>query len=233
MESNLPTHLAVIPDGNRRWAKARGLEPWLGHKHGADTLKEIVKDSVKAGIKYFTFWAMSEDNIAKRHPLEVKFLFKLIKNIFEEYEKDSFPHQNQIKIDFLGRWEELFPQDVKEVLSRIKEQTKNYSQHFLTFLLAYDGRTEILQALHQLYQNNPAVKPTPDLVKKYLYTKDLPPVDLVIRTGGEPHWSCGFMMWDVADSQLYFTQTLWPDFNKKELETALSNYSQTQRRLGA
>ena len=91
----------------------------------------------------------------------------------------------------------------------------------------------MLNALEKLSKDNPAVKPTPELVKKYLYTKDLPLVDLVVRTGGEPHWSADFMMWDVADSQLYFTKTLWPDFNKKELETALGNYSKIQRRLGA
>ncbi len=233
MIPNLPNHIAVIPDGNRRWAKARNLEPWIGHEHGAYALKQITKDIFEIGIKHFTFWAMSEDNIKKRNPLEVAFLFKLIKKAFSDFEKDSYTHDNQIKVDFLGSWETMFPEDVKEVLYRIKEKTKNYSKHFLTFLLAYDGRTEMLQALHRLYQDSPAIKPTPELIKKYLYTKDLPLVDLVVRTGGEPHWSAGFMMWDVADSQLYFTETLWPDFNKKELEVALGNYAQTQRRLGA
>ncbi|MFY9493429.1 MAG: undecaprenyl diphosphate synthase family protein, partial [Minisyncoccia bacterium] len=100
-------------------------------------------------------------------------------------------------------------------------------------LLAYDGRTEMLEALEQMCQKTPAAKPTPELIKKYLYTKDLPAVDLVIRTGGEPHWSAGFMMWDVANSHLYFTPTLWPDFNKKELAQALLAYSAAPRRLGA
>ncbi len=231
--NNLPSHVAVIPDGNRRWAKARGLEPWLGHEHGAYTFKEIVKESFAQGIRYFTFWASSEDNIKKRNPLEVAFYFKLIKKAFQNFEKDSYAHDNKIKVDFLGSWEKMFPADIKEILYRIKKKTENYGDRFLTLLLAYDGRAEMLQALHRLYQDNPTVKPAPDLIKKYLYTKDLPAVDLVIRTGGEPHWSAGFMMWDVADSQLYFTPTLWPDFNKKELAKALLAYSTTQRRLGA
>ncbi|MBI2052549.1 MAG: di-trans,poly-cis-decaprenylcistransferase [Candidatus Sungbacteria bacterium] len=231
--SNLPSHIAVIPDGNRRWAKARGLEPWLGHEHGAYAFKEIVKESFAQGIRYFTFWASSEDNIKKRNPLEVAFYFKLIKKAFNDFEKDSYAHDHKIKVDFMGSWEKMFPADIKEIIYRIKKKTENYADRFLTLLLAYDGRTEMLQALHQFYQDNPAVKPTPDFIKKYLYTKDLPSVDLVIRTGGEPHWSAGFMMWDVADSQLYFTPTLWPDFNKKELAKALLSYSTTQRRLGA
>lgn len=233
MNSNLPLHIAVIPDGNRRWARAKGLLPWLGHEQGAKTLNQITKDIFATGIKYFTFWASSEDNIEKRDPKEVAFYFKLVKMAFNDFEKSDYAKNNQIKIDFLGSWEQMFPQDVKEVLYRIKEKTKNYSERFMTFLLAYDGRTEMLKALEKISKNNPVTQMTPELVKKHLLTKNLPPVDLVIRTGGEPHWSAGFMMWDVADSQLYFTPTLWPDFNKKELEVALSTYSSTQRRLGA
>ncbi|MBI2454116.1 MAG: di-trans,poly-cis-decaprenylcistransferase [Parcubacteria group bacterium] len=233
MEQNLPTHIAVIPDGNRRWAKTRGLDPWIGHHHGAQTLKKITRDIFDSGIKYFTFWASSEDNIKKRDPLEVAFYFKLVKMAFRDFEKDDYAHVNQIKVDFLGSWEKMFPEDVKEVLCRVKEKTKNYNRYFLTFLLAYDGRSEMLQALEKISKNNPVTQITPELLKNNLLTAELPPVDLVVRTGGEPHWSAGFMMWDVADSQLFFTETLWPDFNKKELAKALSNYAATQRRLGA
>ena len=233
MLTNLPNHIAIIPDGNRRWARARGLAPWLGHEEGAQTLKKITKDIFDSGIKYFTFWASSEDNIKKRPPREVAFYFKLVKTAFKDFEKDSYAHINEIRVDFLGSWEEMFPKDVKEVIYRIKEKTKNYGRYFMTFLLAYDGRTEILKALESISEDNPVTEITPDLLKKNLLTRDLPAVDLVIRTGGEPHWSAGFMMWDVANSQLHFTPTLWPDFNKKELEIALGNYSTTQRRLGA
>lgn len=233
MEQNLPLHIAVIPDGNRRWARAKGLSPWIGHEHGAQTLKKITRDIFNSGIKYFTFWASSEDNIKKRDPREVAFYFKLVKMAFKDFEKDSYAYDNKIKVDFLGSWESMFPQDVKEILYRLKEKTKDHNQHFMTFLLAYDGRTEMLKALEKMSRDNPVTKVTPELLKDNLITKDLPPVDLVIRTGGEPHWSAGFMMWDVADSQLYFTQTLWPDFNKKELEKALLTYAATQRRLGA
>ena len=231
--TNLPNHIAVIPDGNRRWAKAKGLNPWVGHEHGANALKKITKDIFGAGIKYFTFWASSEDNIKKRDPQEVAFYFKLVKLAFNDFEKDSYAQKNQIKVDFLGSWEQMFPADVKEVLYRIKEKTKNYTRHFMTFLLAYDGRSEMLRALEKISKDNPVTKVTPELLKDSLLTKNLPPVDLVVRTGGEPHWSAGFMMWDVADSQLYFTETLWPDFNKVELDKALSTYSSTHRRLGA
>ena len=133
----------------------------------------------------------------------------------------------------MGSWEKMFPQDVKEVLYRVKEKTKNYGRYFLTFLLAYDGRNEMLKALEKISKDNPVTEITPEILKNNLLTKNLPPVDLVVRTGGEPHWSAGFMMWDVADSQLYFTPMLWPDFNKKELDTALANYAATTRRLGA
>jgi undecaprenyl diphosphate synthase len=231
--NNIPTHIAIIPDGNRRWAKAKGLLPWLGHEQGAQTLKSTFKDIVEAKIKYFTFWASSEDNIKKRGPREVSFYFKLIKKSFIDFEKDSFAHDHKIKIDFLGSWEQTFPQDVKEVLYRVKEKTSAYTNHFFTFLLAYDGRTEILRALEKISKDCPVTHITPELFKQNLFTANLPPVDLVIRTGGEPHWSAGFMMWDVADSQLYFTQTLWPDFSKKELNQALAAYSSIDRRFGA
>ncbi|MEK7500561.1 MAG: polyprenyl diphosphate synthase [Patescibacteria group bacterium] len=230
---NLPQHIAIIPDGNRRWARARGLKPWLGHEYGAKTLKEIAKEAIANGVKYFTFWASSEDNIIKRDPREVAFYFNLIKKSFEDFEKDGWAFDRQVKIDFMGSWEKMFPQAVKKILYRIKEKTKNHSQHFLTFLLAYDGRSEILRALEKISKDNPVTKVTPELLKDHLLTRDLPPVDLVIRTGGEPHWSAGFMMWDVADSQLYFTQTLWPDFSKQELTQALASYNTIERRFGA
>ncbi|MBI4120332.1 MAG: di-trans,poly-cis-decaprenylcistransferase [Parcubacteria group bacterium] len=230
---NLPQHIAIIPDGNRRWAGKRGLKPWRGHEYGAKTLKEIAKEAIGQGVKYFTFWASSEDNINKRDPREVAFYFNLIKKSFEEFEKDGWAFDHQVKIDFMGSWEKMFPRAVKNVLYRIKEQTQNYSRHFLTFLLAYDGRSEILQALEKISKDNPVTKMTPELLKDNLLTRELPPVDLVIRTGGEPHWSAGFMMWDVSDSQLYFTQTLWPDFSKQELSRALASFDSTVRRFGA
>ena len=231
--TNLPNHIAVIPDGNRRWAKARGLQPWIGHEHGANALKKITKDIFGAGIKYFTFWASSEDNIKKRDPLEVAVLFKLVKKGFSDFKKDDYIHKNEIRVDFLGSWEKMFPEDLKEVLYKVKEETKNYTRYFLTFLMAYDGQVEMLEAVRKISKNNQETEITKDILKKNLFTSQLPPVDLVVRTGGEPHWSAGFMMWDVADSQLYFTETLWPDFNKKELDIALSNYTATERRLGA
>lgn len=229
----LPTHIAVIPDGNRRWARAKGLQPWLGHEAGARTLKQITKNIFASGVKYFTFWASSEDNIKKRDPREVVFYFRLVKKAFTDFEKDNYARDNQIKVDFLGSWEEMFPPDVKEVLYRLKEKTKSHGERYMTFLLAYDGRAEILKALEKISLDNPVTKITPELLKQNLLTRDLPAVDLVIRTGGEPHWSAGFMMWDVADSQLYFTNTLWPDFNAAELNTALAAYAATERRLGA
>jgi len=135
----------------------------------------------------------------------------------------------------LGRWEELLSKRAREAVANAVASTAHYNKKNLTFLLAYTGIDEMVNtvsAICRKRESNAELEITPDVIKNNLWTRELPPVDLVIRTGGEPHWSAGFMMFDVAEARLYFTETLWPDFSAEEFEQAVGNYNQTERRFG-
>lgn len=236
---SLPHHIAIMPDGNRRWAKERKLPAFLGHREGAKTTEKIFKAAFEANISYLTFWGASINNILKREEKEVRFLFKLFGTYFKKLADSAFIHKNQVRVRALGLWKKYFPPDVKKAIEKLVKTTEKYNKFNLTFLLAYNGTEEmvaavqnIVGAIHELPLQ--AGKPTvsPETIKNHLYTKDLPAVDLAIRTGGEPHLSTGFMMWDLADAQLYFSDSLWPDFSAQEFEKALTFYQKTHRRLG-
>jgi len=234
---NLPNHIVLIPDGNRRWAKKRKKPPYFGHREGVKTTGKILKTALELKIPCFTFWGTSLDNITKRSPQEVKFLLNLFEIYFKKLIKNKEIHQNFVKVNVLGRWNKLFPEKVKRPIKTLVEKTKNYKNHQLTILLAYSGIDEMTTAIQRIAEltlrRGSGQGIDEKLIKSNLWTKDLPPVDLVIRTGGEPHWSSGLMMWDVADAQLYFTETLYPDFSAEEFKKAIKEYSETQRRMGA
>ncbi|MDP3093870.1 MAG: polyprenyl diphosphate synthase [bacterium] len=252
---NLPNHIVIMPDGNRRWARKKGLPPFFGHRQGAKTLEKILKAVLELKIPYFTFWGTSLDNVTKRSSSEVNFLFKLFEQHFKKLARSKEVHQNKIKINVIGRWRELFPESVKRVMEEAILKTKDYKNYQLTFLMAYSGIDEMTSAIQRIakiknqffdkLRINPEqsrvgqkskFKIDEKLIKNNLWTKDLPAVDLVIRTGSEQdnwsHLSSGVMMWDVADAQIYFTKTLYPDFSVAEFKKAVEQYSQTERRMG-
>ncbi len=245
---NLLNHIAIIPDGNRRWARKKGMARFLGHKSGAEITENILKTAFDLGVSYVTLWGASVNNITKRPKIEVNYLLNVFEKYFLKLAESPEVHKRKIKVNALGKWEELFPVKVKKAIQKAIEATKNYKGKELTILLAYSGIDEMTEAIKQIAlqpassklqrgeqaQDKQSAKTKIDanLVKKYLWTKDLPPVDLVIRTGGDPHWSSGFMMWHTTDSQFYFTKTLWPDFNEKELKKAITEYAKRERRLG-
>jgi len=230
--SNQLKHLAIIPDGNRRWAKKHHLSSWHGHKKGAGRFKEIIKEAAQLDISYLTFWIASKDNLKRRDKIEVGFLYKLFNDSFKQLANNKFIHKNQVRIRILGEWRQIVPKMLNKTICELMEKTKIYSKFNLTFLLAYDGIEEMTQALRSLIK-----KQLPEInyetIKKSLLTSKLPPVDLIIRTGGEPHNSAGFMMWHTAYSQYYFTPTYFPDFGRKELDKAITNYFKRERRYGA
>ncbi|MBU3965478.1 di-trans,poly-cis-decaprenylcistransferase [Patescibacteria group bacterium] len=236
MVKNIPNHVVFIMDGNRRWAANYLLESWNGHKKGAEVVKEMIRESVRQKIPYFSFWGSSLDNIVKRQKAEVSYLFKLFKKKFDELAKDEEIHKDRIKVSVLGRWKELFPPETKESIQKAIDATKNYGKFSLNFFLAYSGVDEMESAIKNIADDarkNPDLKITPSLVKNRLFTKDLPPVDYLIRTGGNPHLSTGFMMWDIADAQLYFSDKLWPDFNAEDFKEAIIGYGNRTRKFGA
>jgi len=232
---NIPKHIAIIPDGNRRWARKHKLEAWFGHKKGTESLEKLAGVIIDLGIPHLSFWGSSKDNLKKRPEQEVKFLLKLFKERFLELSKSEIVHKNQIKINILGDWQEQFPEDVKSSLNQAIENTKDYSKFFLNFFIAYSGTGEVLDAIKCIAERarkDLSIKIDKNLLKKCLLTCELPPVDLMIRTGGEPHLSDGFMMWDTANAQLYFLDKLWPDFDENDLKNAIEDYSERGRRFG-
>lgn len=235
MFHNQPNHIAVIPDGNRRWAKKHNFNVWEGHKQGAKNLEEILDVVLRLKIKVFSFWGASLDNVDKRPKMEVAFLLNLFRENFTNIAKNSKIHDNQTRVNALGKWKEKFPKIVCRAIERAIDATKNYDRYFLNFLLAYNGTDEMLETIKkivELSKKNHNLKITPELVKSNLLTADLPPVDYLIRTGGEPHNSVGFMMWDSANAQYYFTEKLFPDFHSNDFIEALKEYDRRERRFG-
>lgn len=228
-------HVAIIPDGNRRWAKANGKTPEQGHLEGFERTREIISQGCFGEVKNITFWGASLDNLSKRPVDEVNHLY----HNFEQYAKILITakeiHDQKIKINIFGQWKNIFPSSVCKALQTAVDATKNYSNYTLNCLLGYNGDEEMLRAIRAISEQklaNPNLEITPELVKRSLYTKDLPPVDLLIRTGGEPHNSVGFMMWDTANSHYYFTDTQYPDFRVEEFKKAIAEYHTREKRKG-
>ncbi len=230
---NIPKHVAIIPDGNRRWAKKKSLATFLGHEKVGDASEEIIKKSLEMHIPYLTIWGSSLDNVLKRSKNEVNYLFKIFQTEFEKIAEDENIHKKKVRIEVIGEWKKYFPDSLKKAIENAIEKTKKYDKYFLTFLMAYNGTDEMLDCIKKLKEKREAV--TKKTIKENLWTKDLPPVDLIIRTGTEddPHNSAGFMMWDTAYSQYYFTKKYFPEFRGKQFEEAIQDYSKRKRRKGA
>ena len=231
----LPNHVVIIPDGNRRWARERGKPAPMGHKAGAEAVTGVLEAALDLGIPHMTLWGASVNNVTKRSKAEVEFLFQVLETYFEKLAKDKRTHENETRVRVLGRWRELFPASLKKAIQKAMDETAEYAKNNLTILLAYSGLDEMADAVRRVAEDarkDPALTVDEETIKKYLWTSDLPPADLVIRTGGEPHWSQGFMMWDVAEAQLYFTETLWPAFTPQEFKKAIENFGNTERRHG-
>ena len=221
----IPNHLGIILDGNRRWAKERGLSSFEGHKRGLEVVKNVIKWCKEKGIKILTLFVFSTENW-KRTKTEVNFLMKLAKfainNNLEEL------HNRGVKIRVIGQREKL-PIFLKKAILKAEELTKNNEEMVLNFALSYGGRAEIIEAIKNIIEKKIAVeKINEDVIKENLRTSD---VDLIIRTGKEQRLS-NFLLWQSAYSELYFSPKYWPDFTKEDLDKALTDYSNRQRRLG-
>lgn len=231
--NNIPNHVAIIPDGNRRWARGKGMKPWEGHEVGAKNFEALIKHSLKKGIKCLTIWGSSLDNLTKRPLEEKKELLEIYKRYFKRLLEGGEIHENEVQVNVIGRWEEQFPESLKSIIYEAMEKTRHYKKRMLNFLLAYSGTDEMLQAVKDICEKcEKGSKITPEVIKENLMTKNMPPVDFLVRTGGEPHNSTGFMMWDLANSQYYFSPELFPDFTDEKYEEALEEYARRQRRFG-
>lgn len=229
----LPNHVVIIPDGNRRWANEREQEPWQGHEEGAKNTENLIRKAREIGIRELSFWGSSLENLSKRPLRESQALLRIYETYFKKVLESDEIHRDQVRIRFIGRWEEQFPETLKSVLYKVMDATKEYSRYFLNFFLAYSGDDEMKEAIHKISMSlKPGDTVTDDTIKRNLMTRDMPPVDFLLRTGGEPHLSAGFMMWDLANAQLYFSEKLYPDFGPEAFEAAIADYVSRGRRFG-
>lgn len=228
MKNNFPQHVAIIMDGNGRWAKERGLPRYLGHKAGAESVREIIWASREVGIKYLTLYTFSLENW-KRPEKEVNFLMKMLSKLIKE-EVDSLI-RNDVKLDFAGRIE-LLPKAVRDEIYEARERTSKCKGLNVFLAISYSGRAEIIDALRKIVKEGWDVfQLDEEEFKKYTYFPDVPDPDILIRTGGEMRIS-NFLLWHIAYSELFFTPTLWPDFRKEEFLKILEEYSKRERRFG-
>jgi undecaprenyl diphosphate synthase len=233
MEKNnnlIPQHIVLFPDGNRRWARERGLNPLEGHRKGYEKLIDFTNWCRDRNIKVLTAFGFSTENW-NRTPEEVSYLMELLEMGLRVHLKDFTSKERGAKVRIIGQKERL-PKSLQEVISEVEAQTKNQDGMFLNLAISYGGRWDIVQAIQKMMREG--IKPeqvSEELFERYLSTTGLPAPDLVIRVGGEIRFS-NFLLWQSAYAELYFTLKYWPDFTEQDLNDALAEYARRQRRFG-
>lgn len=230
--NEVPAHIAIIMDGNGRWAKKRFMPRIFGHKYGVEALRNIVKHCSKLGVSYLTLYAFSTENW-NRPEDEVSGLMDLLVTYLRNELKEL--HDNEVRINFIG-YVDGMPKVAREEMDRAVEETKQNKGLTLNLAINYGGRDEIRRGIQSIAQKVASGEIEVDaiddaLISDSLYTKGQPDPDLIIRTSGEVRIS-NFLLWQLAYSELYFTDILWPDFNEKALEDAIEAYNQRNRRYG-
>ncbi len=231
-KENLPKHIAVIMDGNGRWAKKKGLRREFGHREGRKAVKKIVESCAELNIKNLTLYAFSTENW-NRPKLEIDFLMQLLFLSLKDELKSL--NRNNIKFETIGNLDRL-PKKISNYLEKVKDETQSNSALTLTLALSYGSRNEIVNVVREIsdkVKNNiiSSKKIDETVINDHLYTRHLPDVDLLIRTSGEKRIS-NFLLWQIAYSELYFTKKLWPDFGKTDLYKAIISYQNRERRFG-
>jgi undecaprenyl diphosphate synthase len=232
--SQFPKHVAIIMDGNGRWAKRRHLPRIAGHRKGVESVRYVIETAARIGLPAVTLYAFSAENFLRRPPGEISFLMKLLHRYLKN-ELDLM-QRNNIRLQFIGRIH-LLPQEVQERMAWAKEQTSRNTGMVLTLALNYGSRSEIVDAFKSIVNaalNNGGVqhlKIDEDVINQHLYTKNLPELDLVIRTSGEMRLS-NFLLWQAAYAEIYVTKTLWPDFRGTHLLEAIQEFQKRERRYG-
>lgn len=225
MKREIPQHVAIIMDGNGRWAKKRFLPRTAGHNEGAKNLKKIIEHAKNIGIKYLTVYAFSTENW-KRSEDEVKALMFLFKSYLKKEEKEF--NEKNVKVMISGRRDHM-SKDIIEVMDHIIEKTSQNNGITLNIAFNYGGRAEIIDAINKILESDKKNIDENEF-RKYLYA-DIPDPELVIRTSGEMRIS-NFLLWQIAYSEIYVTEKLWPEFSKEDLEQAISFFSNRERRFG-
>lgn len=222
----LPKHIGIIMDGNRRWAIAKGLPSFKGHEVGVQALERVVEAAGELGIKYLTVFALSTENIKERPKQELSYLFSLIGRVIRE--KVPVLNKNGVRLRYIGDIKAL-PTPLQSSLQASKEKLEKNDKLTLTMAINYGGQAEIVEAVRNI--NKETSELTERDIEENLYTVGLPEPDLIIRTGGRKRLS-NFLLWQGAYAELYFTDVLWPDFDKEELEKAMKDFSNLVRNFG-
>ena len=229
---NIPRHVAIIMDGNGRWARSRGLPRVAGHRAGVRSVQEAIKGARESGVKILTLYAFSTENW-KRPKYEINALFGLLENYIDRESRTLI--ENNIKLSVIGRFEDL-PEAIREKLKNIIDKTKDNTALTLNLALNYGARQEIIDAVHAIISDCASGKVRAGDIdenefSKYLYTKNIPDPDLLIRTSGEMRVS-NFLLWQISYAELYVTKKLWPDFKKSDFKKAINEYKKRGRRYG-
>ena len=230
----IPNHIVLFPDGNRRWARQKGLPTFSGHRQGYQNLLSFSEWCKNRGVKVLTAFGFSTENW-NRTKEEVDYLMKLletglIKN-FEKYESDKKYQKEGIRVKVIGQKERL-PKSLQKAIERVEAATKNNNKLFLNLAISYGGKWDILQSINKNFEEKiPVEKINENLFESYLSTAGLPNPDLIIRAGGEMRMS-NFVLWQAAYSELYFSPKLWPAFTEKDLDEALTEFDKRSRRFG-
>ena len=231
----VPQHVSIIMDGNRRFAWSQDMEKEVGHKHGKEKLKEVMDWVLELGIPYLTVYALSTENVTDRANEELSALYALYVAGFDEIRSDPKIHSRKVKVQAVGRIE-LLPDEVQAAIKRAEADTADYDKFLFTVCLAYVGREEIVDAVREVADEHAKgdislEEINTEAISKRLYTADLPDPDLVIRTSGEERIS-NFLLWQIAYSELHFTDVHWPSFSRQDLYEAIDSYQKRKRRFG-
>ncbi|WP_297631389.1 isoprenyl transferase [uncultured Clostridium sp.] len=229
---NIPKHIAIIMDGNGRWAKKRKLPRTMGHKAGVETIRRVLKEADRIGIKYMTLYAFSTENW-KRPKDEVGALMKLLVQYLRQEINEL--HKKGVKINVLGDMS-MLPKECREEIKKAKEKTKDNSGITMNIALNYGGRNEIIRGIKKLAleikEGNIDISDiNEEMFENYLYTKDIPDPDIIIRPSGEQRLS-NFLLWQCAYSEFWYSDICWPDFKEKDLHQAIYDFQQRDRRFG-
>ncbi len=228
--TNMPLHVSIILDGNRRFAKRLMKEPWKGHEYGAGKLRELLKYFKNYGITELTLYALSADNINSRPKTELEMLFKIFRNELRNLNLKELKEEG-IRIRFIGNLK-LLPQDIMEQCEELENNTKNNNPFIVNFAIAYGGREEIINAVKKILRSKKKIKASEvneSLIMNNLYMPDEP--DLIIRTGGEKRTS-NFLPWQSTYSEWLFLDKMWPEFSEEDLRACIEEYSKRKRNYG-
>jgi tritrans,polycis-undecaprenyl-diphosphate synthase [geranylgeranyl-diphosphate specific] len=231
-----PEHIAIILDGNRRWASEKDLNPWLGHEKGAETVEQLLDWCEKLGVRFATLYTFSTENF-RRSPQEIEEIMRIAEEKFRKLLTDERIHRNKVHVKVIGRVN-LLPESLQQLIANVEETTADYDNQFLNFAFAYGGRAEIVDATKTIAEKVKNGELDPNDVdettfEQYLYTSHMPKQDpdLIIRTSGEERLS-GFLLWQSAYSELCFLDVYWPDFRLIDLLRAIRTFQKRKRRYG-